>query len=222
MTVTRDALLREGMELLAHVARQLAKQLGHRVEARELEGHAHEALTTIVDRYDPGRGVAFRSFARLRLRGAMLDGLRKETDLPRGVLGRLRAVEAMDLYAEGKAEEVGVRADQASAADARLGAYLAGMATAYATGLACRGEDQRSEAEQDDPETLTAQREIRARIEQALGEIGDPEATILRRHYLEGDDLVTAAAAVGLSKSWGSRLHARGIEKLRKCLSDLA
>lgn len=221
MASARDSLLQEGMALLAHVARQLGKQLGHRVEARELEGHAHEALTAIVDRFDPSRGVAFRSYARLRLRGAMLDGLRKETDLPRGVLTRLRAVEAMDLYAEGKAEDVAVRADQAATADSRLGTYLAGLATAYATGLVSRGEDAVEEREPEDPETLTAQRQLRTRIEAALVDLGDPEATILRRHYLEGEDLNDAAAAVGLSKSWGSRLHARGIEKLRKRLADL-
>ncbi|MGZ3451530.1 MAG: hypothetical protein ACXVEF_18110, partial [Polyangiales bacterium] len=75
--------------------------------------------------------------------------------------------------------------------------------------------------EQVDPETATARHEARRLLDRALTEIGDPEGAILRRHYFHDEDLQDAAAAVGLSKSWGSRLHARGIEKLSAKLKEL-
>ena len=211
--------------MLDAVARGVARQLGGRFDLDDLKGHAHEAIAELVGRFDPARGVSFRGYARLRLRGAILDGLRKESGLPRGVAARLRALEAADLYADEKSEENAVRPPTAAAADARLSSFLRGLATAYATGHVAKEETDGAPVEHDpagvDPEAVARRGQLRARLLAALDAIGDPEATILRRHYFLDEDLQDAAAHVGLSKSWGSRLHARGIEKLAKQLEPL-
>lgn len=219
-----DARVREALELLDSVARNVARQLGSRFELDDLKGYAHEAITDVVQKFDESRGVSFRSFARLRLRGAIIDGLRKESGLPRGVAARLRALEAADLYVDARAEEH--RANKpatANEADARVQSFLKGLATAYATGLVARegGESAADDREVDDPEQATSRAELRGLLDRALTDIGEPEGTILRRHYFMDEDLQDAAASVGLSKSWGSRLHARGIDKLAKRVSEL-
>jgi RNA polymerase sigma factor for flagellar operon FliA len=222
------ALVREAMELLDAVARGVARQIGSRYDIDDLKGYAHEAVADVVAKFDPARGVHFRGFARLRLRGAIIDGLRRESGLPRGVAQRLRALEAADLYVEGQSEENASanRPTTAAAADARVSSFLKGLATAYATGLVARegpedGATIDDEREVDDPEIAMRRAELRALLDKTLGEIGEPEGTILRRHYFLDEDLQDAAAHVGLSKSWGSRLHARGIEKLAKRLGEM-
>lgn len=132
-------------------------------------------------------------------------------------------MQAADLYVTNKAEENATQKPAtAEAADARVQNFLKGLATAYASGLVSReGVDAAGDAEVEDPETSTSRRETRALIDRALTDIGDPEGTILRRHYFLDEDLQDAAAHMGLSKSWGSRLHARGIEKLAARLSEL-
>jgi RNA polymerase sigma factor FliA len=220
-----ETRVREAMELLDSVARSVGRQLGSRFQLDDLKGYAHEAIADVVDKFDPERGVSFRSFARLRLRGAIIDGLRRESGLPRGIAARLRAMEAADLYVDGKAEENAQKPANAEAADQRVNSFLKGLATAYASGLVAReGNDAGGVAEDReavDPETATARLQMRAMIDRALTEIGDPEGTILRRHYFMDEDLQDAAAHCGLSKSWGSRLHARGIEKLSIKLREL-
>jgi len=221
-----DARVREALDLLDAVARSVARQLGSRFDLDDLKGYAHEAITDVVTKFDEGRGVSFRSFARLRLRGAIIDGLRKESGLPRGVAARLRAMEAADLYVETKSEEHGAqKPTTGSEADARVQNFLKGLATAYATGLVAREGGESAEASDDqdtvDPEQAASRKQTRALLDRALTDIGDPEGTILRRHYFMDEDLQDAAASLGLSKSWGSRLHARGIEKLTKRLSEL-
>lgn len=220
-----DARVREALELLDVVARGVARQLGSRFQLDDLKGYAHEAITDVVVKFDPSRGVSFRSFARLRLRGAIIDGLRRESGLPRGVAARLRALEAADLFVDGRAEDHAQRSPTAEAADSRVQSFLKGLATAYASGLVARESDDGAavsdEGEAIDPETATARREMRTLLDRALVEIGDPEGTILRRHYFMDEDLQDAAAHVGLSKSWGSRLHARGIEKLSQRIREL-
>jgi RNA polymerase sigma factor for flagellar operon FliA len=220
-----EARVREALELLDVVARAVARQLGSRFQLDDLKGYAHEAVGDVVSKFDQSRGVSFRSFARLRLRGAIIDGLRRESGLPRGIAARLRALEAADLYVDGRAEDNAQRAATAEAADARVQGFLKGLATAYASGLVARETDDGGAVSDDqealDPEAATARREMRTLLDRALTEIGDPEGTILRRHYFMDEDLQDAAAHVGLSKSWGSRLHARGIEKLSQKLREL-
>ncbi|MBI2393138.1 MAG: sigma-70 family RNA polymerase sigma factor [Deltaproteobacteria bacterium] len=216
-----DTRVREALDLLDNVARGVARQLGSRFDLDDLKGYAHEAISDVVAKYDDSRGVSFRAFARLRLRGAIIDGLRKESGLPRGVAARLRAMEAADLYVDEKAEEHATQKPTTAAeADARVQSFLKGLATAYATGLVAR-EGGEAAPDEADPELATSRKEMRVLLDRALTDIGDPEGTILRRHYFLDEDLQDAAAHVGLSKSWGSRLHARGIEKLSKRLAEL-
>lgn len=218
-----ESRVREAMELLDVVARGVARQVGSRFDLDDLKGYAHEAISDVIGKYDSERGVSFRAFARLRLRGAIIDGLRRESGLPRSVAARLRALQASDLYAESKSEENGQKPANAEAADQRVQTFLAGLATAYASGLVTRDDAASSaeEREEVDPEAVTSRKEMRVLIDRALTDIGDPEGTILRRHYFMDEDLQDAAAHVGLSKSWGSRLHARGIEKLAIKLREL-
>jgi RNA polymerase sigma factor FliA len=223
----------EALGLLDVVARGIGRQLGSRFELDDLKGYAHEAIADLVERFDASRGVTFRAYARVRLRGAIIDGIRRESGLPRGVAARLRALEAADLYVDAKSEENGregrAQLASAEAADQRMGNFLRGIATAYATGLIAGeppgdtedGAAERTVSEQEDPEEEAGRNEARALIEHALESIGDPEGTILRRHYFLDEDLQDAAAHLGLSKSWGSRLHARGIEKLAVKLREM-
>ncbi|GAC1599295.1 MAG: RNA polymerase sigma-28 factor SigD [Polyangiales bacterium] len=217
-------LLREAIDLLDVVARSMARQLGGRFNLDDLKGFAHEAISEVISRFDETRGVSFRSYARLRLRGAMIDGLRRESGLPRGIAARLRALEAADLYVEEKSEETSMaKGGPAEVADQRLSSLMRGLATAYATGLVARDDEPSmiDDADREDPETHARRKQTRLLLEQALTEIGEPEGTILRRHYFLDEDLQDAAAHLGLSKSWGSRLHARGIEKLSEKLAAL-
>ena len=68
------------------------------------------------------------------------------------------------------------------------------------------------------PEELVGEAEVAGRVRAIVAALPDPDRTIIERHYFGGEQLDTAAAAVGLSKSWGSRIHARAIEKITKAL----
>jgi RNA polymerase sigma factor FliA len=223
---SEGAHLAEILEVLERVARAMVRQLGGRYTLDDLKGFAHEAAADLAARYDAKRAGSFRSYARLRLRGAIIDGLRKESGLPRGMWSRLRAIDAGDEYVGEKAEEnaqLGRDLTPAEVADAKLAVMLRAFATAYAAGIAVRGEEGAMSTPHDDaedPELAAGRSHTRKVLEETIATIGDPEATILRRHYFHDEDLQDAAAHVGLSKSWGSRLHARGIEKLAEKLKE--
>lgn len=218
------------MDLVDLIARQLARELGRSAEIDDLRAMGHQGLLEAARRFDEGRGVTFRRFANYRVRGAMLDGVRKSAPLPRRAHARIRALEAALLVAE-TASEDSAAANPAQAdpraSEQKLTEHLADMATAMAVGLlatpAIGDEGEPSAVDTAlSPEEAVAEAELRQIVIDALEELPEDERQLVRRHYLEGERFDHVAASLGLSKSWGSRLHTRAVARLTKRLRTLA
>ena len=97
--------MQEGMPIVTIIARQIRRQLGSGVQSDELQSFGLEGLLMAARNFDPTLGVPFVRFANYRIRGAMLDGVRSNSMLPRSVYQRLRAAEAGHHAAESAAEE---------------------------------------------------------------------------------------------------------------------
>jgi RNA polymerase sigma factor for flagellar operon FliA len=216
--------VRDSPEVLARFDAELdlvdiiARQTGPRVSAvatiDDLRSFGREGLLRAARTFDPSRGVPFRRWANVRVRGAIIDGLRQWGTLPRQAYRELKALEAGDALLEQYDEDDAARPPQsAEDADSRLSSFLAGMATAIAVG-SMGGTD----AQDPTPEDLLGSAEMLARVRAAVAQLPEQERHMVERHYFEGERLDQAAAALGLSKSWGSRLHARAIELITKSL----
>jgi RNA polymerase sigma factor for flagellar operon FliA len=219
------------MDLVDLVARQVARELGRLVELEDLRSMGHQGLLEAARRFDEARGASFRRFANYRVRGAMIDGIRKGAPLPRRAHARLRSLEAALLVSEAAAEDAPPGSASAMvdvrASEQRLSDHLADMATAMAMGLlavpAVGEEGEPSALDlRHTPEEALQQAELRQLVLSALEDLPDDERTLVRRHYLEGERFDQVAASLGLSKSWGSRLHTRAIARLTKRLRSNA
>ncbi len=212
------ARVREGMDLVGMLARQLRRTLGRSLSVEELESFGHEGLLSAARGFDPEKGVPFRRWANLRIRGAILDGVRANGGLPRRVYQTLRAVEASDRMREALEEEhAAAPVATAEAADARLSQTLSGMAMAMAAGFlapSTEGLERIEDRENDSPEQATAHAELLGIVRRAIAARPEAERKLLERHYFDGVSFDEAAREIGLSKSWASRLHARAIEAL--------
>ena len=210
-----EARVREGLPLAAILARQMRRQLGSSLDIDELESVGREALLAAAKSFDSDRGVPFRRWANLRMRGAMIDAVRSRGGLPRRVYRQLRAMEAADRVADNTSEEkAAAPAQTAEAADAALSSTLSGMAMAMAAAFLTpmtEGIEQVEGGEERADEAFE-RRQLLAVIRAVIDERPDAERTLLVRHYFEGITFEQAAAGLGLSKSWASRLHARAIE----------
>jgi RNA polymerase sigma factor for flagellar operon FliA len=222
------ARFEQHQDLVPSIARQVLRSCGEGVEMDDLMSFARQGLLDAARRYDAARGVPFAAYARLRMRGATIDGVRGLKHLPRRVHHKLRALEAATQYSEGVTEDVLAGPRTATPADAEraLSEHLAGMATAMALGLVARtgyeGDGERVAISQGaDPEAAVAQAELSDRVRQAIESLPAQEAELVRRHYLEGERFDVVSTELGLSKSWGSRLHARALQRLSKRLRGL-
>jgi len=223
------ARFNEALPAIKPIAFRLRRTLGRAADIDDLISYGQSGLLEAARRYDPERGVPFRAFANFRIRGAMLDGVRKLSHLPRRVHERLRAFENATLYSEGALDDLNAKAPpgQTNAdRERRLIEHLAGMATAMAMGLISEPAlDEQGAATavapwQLSPEEQTSRQQLLAIVERGIESLPEQEAVLIRRHYLEGERFDQVAAELGLSKSWASRLHSRAIGRLTKRLNS--
>jgi RNA polymerase sigma factor for flagellar operon FliA len=217
------ARVKECIDLVDLLARQLKRQFGPVVQIDDLASHGREALLAAARSYDPDRGLPFRRWANLRIRGAMIDGVRAQGNVPRRVYRQLRAMEAADRVNEAAAEEPapGLGPPSPEAADAKLSDQLGSAAMAMALSfLAMRSGDALDRARDpgDDPEEAVGRAELVGRVRAAIAERPEAERRLLERHYFDDVTFEEAARELGLSKSWASRLHARAIEGVAKAM----
>ncbi|MDX2054948.1 MAG: sigma-70 family RNA polymerase sigma factor [Polyangiaceae bacterium] len=218
------------LELVEIIVRQLARSVGPSMELDDLRSFGREGLWEAARRFDPERGVPFKAYANFRVKGAVIDGVRATGRLPRRVHARLFALQAASQYSEGKAEDAQVEAAPGSTAQQAheaLGTHLAAMATAMATGFlseTVRGEEGErvSLAPEESPEEALGRAQLLHLVRDAIQELPEQEAELVRRHYLGGERFDHVADDLGLSKSWASRLHSRALERLTKRLRSHA
>lgn len=219
MDVDNQAHDREFIEqydaFVRSIARHTRTQLGLDCELEDLVAFAYQGLLEARRRFDPARGVQFKSFAYYRVRGALIDGVRSMAYLPRRAYARLKASEAVDSEGELIAE---ARAQSHQSGDAEgslraIDGILGRIAAAYCTATGGEGA-----AEEIDPEQRLLAEEQRRQVRRALSALPDPERTLLRGHYVDGRNFDQLATELGVSKSWASRLHTRALNRMREQL----
>lgn len=87
---TRDELILAHLWLVRHISGKLAAQLPPEVDAENLESAGMLGLVEAAERFDSTRGVDFKAFAALRIRGAIIDELRRNCPLPQEMLAKVQ------------------------------------------------------------------------------------------------------------------------------------
>ncbi len=207
-------------DMVEGIAGKLKGQLSLPCEMAELVNAGYQGLLEARSRYDASRGVAFRAFAYFRVRGAILDAVRKMTHAPPRVHARVKAAEAQDDLTESAAlDRVSRKAIPTRGEDAlaQLDGILGVVAQAYV--LSCVAScDERDDFEM--PDEAASFRLDYAHVEEALHLLPDVERLVVQRLYFDDKKLDHVAAEIGASRSWVSRLHAKALTRLRTSLSD--
>lgn len=198
------------------------------VEFDELVSLGNAGLAEAATRYDATKGASFATFAWYRVKGSIIDGLRRNTTLPKRVWAKLVALRAASEYLEHQVErDAGAASRGAPAQDktealAQIKQAISAIRTMYLTSLETLREDKGFEPAAD----ITAPGEhldtqvLSKRLRAALDKLPDKERQLLTKHYWEGKNLLEAGAEMGISKSWASRLHAQAVDRLKKLVDD--
>ena len=90
---TREKIIIEYAPLVKVVAGRLSMYLGYNVEYDDLVGYGVFGLIDAIDKFDPSKAVKFETYASLRIRGAILDQIRKMDWIPRTIRQRQRQID---------------------------------------------------------------------------------------------------------------------------------
>jgi RNA polymerase sigma factor for flagellar operon FliA len=218
----RQRLVESHLSFVRSVAAKVKEQLPREIEFDDLVAYGTQGLIEAAERYDPAHGTAFTTFSYYRIRGAIFDGLRGMGWVPRGEYARMRFEERSNAYlqnlndrdtgtAAADREDLSLDDDVRAIADA-----LGGVAAIFVMALDALAEEPADGAPR--PEQLVEEEQQRRVVREALASLPEKERKLLELYYFEDKSLLDAGTALGLSKSWASRLHARAVTLLKDAL----
>src|SRR5262245_18600760 len=102
--IETQRLIEQHLSLVQAIARKVKRTLGGAIDLEDLVGYGSKGLVEAAERFDPGHGVVFTTFAYYRIRGAMYDGLRTMGWYSRADYARYRAGERANEYLRAQAD----------------------------------------------------------------------------------------------------------------------
>jgi len=213
-----DQFVKEYEGFVRAIALQTRAQLGLDSAIEDLVAFGFQGLLEARQRFDASKGVAFKSFAYYRVRGAILDGVRAMARLPRRAYARLRAAEALDQASEQNGQQQGA-ATRTPSVDGTLrsiDSILGRVAAAYTVAVTVEDAEQGAGS----PEEALLHEERLTRMRTAVAKLPDRERHMIEGHYFQGKRFDALSAELGISKSWGSRVYAHALDLLREALFE--
>ena len=222
-----DALVLKHAELVKRIAYHLAGRLPAQVDVDDLIQAGMVGLLEASANFAPDRGATFETFAGIRIRGAMLDALRKLDWAPRSVHRKARAADEALREVE---RELGSTANDAAVA-ARLGVPLQEYQRIVRDAASCRllsldeltEGDESADAIADDgdgPLGEVTGEAMRTALVDAIGELPEREKLMMSLYYEQELNLKEIGAVLGVTESRVCQLHGQALGRLRARLRD--
>lgn len=224
---TREKIILEYAPLVKVVAGRLSMYLGYNVEYEDLVSYGIFGLIDAIDKFDCMKEVKFETYASLRIRGAILDQIRKMDWIPRTIRQKQKKIEAVIKQMEqstghGATEEEIIKGLGISAEE-----YLEWQSQMKITGLVSLNEymEQGSDVSQDygrytaarfdSPEERIEKEELSRVLGEALELLTEKEKKVITLYYYEDLTLKEISSLLEVSESRVSQLHTRALQKMK-------
>lgn len=219
----RDDLIRSNLGLARRIARGFSRRVPVTVRPEDLEGAALLGLTEAAGRFDQRHPDAFVAFAARRIRGAVLDELRRHDPLSRRGRAGVKKLERarFELRTQlGRPPSDAELLEKLGWTEEELERHRLGAETAQLDVNECA--DLVSSDSQLLPDEQAAKEQIKRQIAVALDRLPERDLEILNRYYVEGETLKEIGAALGVSESRVCQLHGRALSRLKGALAERA
>ncbi|GER69022.1 RNA polymerase sigma-D factor [Weizmannia acidilactici] len=226
-----DALVKKYMPLVSYHVQRIAAGLPRNVSKDDLKSLGMFGLLDSLNKFDPSRELKFDTYASFRIRGAILDGLRKEDWLSRGTREKAKKIESTIEKLEQKymrpvspkeiASELGMKEEEVYTtmneqffanvlSIEEIGTDYEEGETASPFGLKDQNANQ--------PEAELVKKETVKELAEVIRTLSEKEQLVLSLFYHEECTLTEIGEILGLSTSRISQIHSKAIYKLRNTL----
>jgi len=229
--IARDALselVARHAALVSRLAHHLSARLPASVDIGDLVQAGSIGLIEASRSYDASQGASFETFASIRIRGAMIDELRKSDWMPRSVHRRTRDAARATREIEQRTRRAAAPSDVARALGLSRGEYgrvledaLRGQILSLEAHVDDNGESRLAFASDDvSPTAALDDAQFRKALVDAIAALPEREALVLSLYYEQEFNLREIGATLGVSESRVCQIHGQALVRLRARLGD--
>jgi RNA polymerase sigma factor for flagellar operon FliA len=229
-SVSDNPRILAGIPFVEQLARRVAATMPHSIDIGDLVQDGVIGLIDAAHRFDEARGIKFETFAERRIRGAMIDALRKDA-WPRGVRRQRRELEAAR---EALRRELGCEPSLADLAarlgsdEKRLSRTIVRINAIESTSPLAKNDASDESTiptalvppEPEQPDLAYERQETKDRVRAAIASLPAREQKVIGLYYYGEATMKQIGAEIGVNESRVSQLHARAIRRLRDALEQ--
>jgi len=221
----REKLILEYAPLVKLVAGRLSMYLGYNVEYEDLVSYGIFGLIDAIDKFDYTKAVKFETYASLRIRGAILDQIRKMDWIPRTIRQRQKQIDAVMRQVESEKGRVATDEEIALGLGITEEEYTEWQSKMKITNVVSLNEfiEQGSEIPNTPtssrhfimPEDAVEQDEMKKMLIEALEMLTEKEKKVIQLYYYEDLTLKEISQVLEVTESRISQLHTKALHKMK-------
>ncbi len=231
-TDLREKIIIEYSALVKIVAGRMSMYLGYNVEYEDLVSYGIFGLIDAIDKFDYGKGIKFETYASLRIRGAILDQIRKMDWIPRSLRQKQKKIDAAVSKIEANTGKTASDAQIASELGISDEEYVSWQEQANLTHIISLDEFAENNGEKgldtirgntfEEPEQVMEKSEMKRMLAETLETLTDNEKKVVLLYYYEEMTLKEISSIMEVSESRVSQLHTKALKKMKGQLGDIA
>lgn len=228
----RERMVTDQLPQVRYLAKRVHERLPPHVPLEDVVHAGILGLMDAADKYDPGKGVQFSTYAKFRIRGAMLDYLRELDWSPRELRRQARRLEQATAKLAGELGRAANEPELATEMEIDLGelqelrGQLRGLEV---TSLSGEPADNSEDATltlvagrfEDDPFQVCHRGEMLRLLARAIDELPERERQILTLYYYEELTMKEVGAVLGVGESRVSQIHTVAVGRVRARLAEM-
>ena len=226
----QEKIIIEYAGLVKLVAGRLSMYLGYNVEYDDLVGYGTFGLIDAIDKFDYAKGVKFETYASLRIRGAVLDQIRKMDWIPRSIRQKQRKMDLAYHNLEVKYGRIASDEEVAVELEISVDELENWQNQTKVTNIISLDEfmDQGSEskveqslkADFDQPDRILEKQELKETLIKTLETLTEKEKKVIILYYYEELTLKEISRILEVSESRISQLHTKALQKMKLRLGN--
>ncbi len=224
----REQIILEYAPLVKVVAGRLSMYLGYNVEYDDLVSYGVFGLIDAIDKFDMDKEVKFETYASLRIRGAILDQIRKMDWIPRTVRQKQKKIDEAIKRVEmqtGKtaldeeiAAELGVSNDELQEWQSQIKITNIVSLNEFIEQGTEPVMDARHNSHFIQPEERVQETELKEKLQEAMGQLTEKEKKVILLYYYEDLTLKEISRVLEVSESRISQLHTKALSKMQRTM----
>jgi RNA polymerase sigma factor for flagellar operon FliA len=215
---SRDQLFEDNIALVHTIAHQIGSRLPPGKSVEDLIQVGLIGLLEAVRSYVPKPGVEFRAYANIRIRGAILDELRRETWVPRSVQQKSRQVSEAIQNAESRLGRAATDKEIAKELNMSLDEYgelLETVASCSLFSLDDEGVVSHPATDEDEILDQIHYDSLKSRLAEFVGQLPEQEKVVVALYYDYGLNLREIGEVLNVSESRACQVHSQAMNRLR-------